>query len=70
MPSKTPPARLVLWDDLHANLYGPADIQNYRTARRRVDALMNRFAIAIRECMTNQARGFPVLKRFRVKVQI
>jgi len=53
MPRKTSPARLVPWDDLHVNLYGPADIQNYRTARRRVDALMNRFATVIRECMTD-----------------
>jgi len=70
MPRQTPPARLVLWDDLHLNLYGPAHIENYRTARWRVAALMNSFSQAIRDCMKDQVREFPVLKRFRVKVQL
>jgi hypothetical protein len=64
-----PPAKLMFWDDLHVSIYGPSDVQNYRVARRRVEALMSNFCKVIRECMKDQAREFPGLKRFRVRVQ-
>ena len=69
MPRKPPSAKLVLWADLHVTVYGPAGTQAYRMTRRRVDVLINSFAEVIRECMKDQARQFPVLKVFRVRVQ-
>jgi len=67
MPRKTPP--LVLWDELHVSLYGPSDIRNNRTIRRRVNNLIDSFGGVIRKCMRDCAKQVPVLKRFRVKVQ-
>ena len=69
MPTKTPSTKLILWDDLHVSLYGPADIQNDRTVRRHARDLMNSFAEIVRKCMKDRARQIPVLSRFRIKVQ-
>ena len=69
MPSKTPSTKLILWDELHVSLYGPADIQNDRAVRGCVQDLMNSFGEVIRNCMKDRARQIPVLSRFRIKVQ-
>ncbi len=69
MPRKPPPAKLVLWDELHVSLYGPADIRNDSVARRGVEKLMTRFGHVIRGCMKDCSQQALVLKRFRVRVQ-
>ena len=69
MPRKTPSTKLILWDELHVSLYAPFDIQNDKAVRRHVRDLMNSFGEVVRKCMKDRARQFPVLNRFRIKVQ-
>jgi hypothetical protein len=69
MPKKIPPAKLVLWDELHVSLYGPSDIRNNSVARRGVKKLMTSFRRVITECMKDRTQQSSVLKRFQIKVQ-
>ena len=69
MSRKPPPAKLVLWDELHVSLYGPSNMRNNGVARRGVEKLMARFRHVVRRCMKDRAQQSPLLKRFRLKVQ-
>ena len=69
MPRKTPPTKLILWDELHVSLYGPGDIHVDRAVRRHVRDLLDSFGEVVRQCMKDLARQDPVLNRFRIKVQ-
>ena len=69
MPRKPPPAKLILWDELHVSLYGPSDIRNNSVARGCVQDLLNSFRHVVRTRMKDCARQSFLLKRFRLKVQ-
>ena len=69
MPRKTPSTKLILWDELHLSLYGPADIRNDRGVRGCVRDLMKSFGEMVRKCMKDRARQNLVLSRFRTRVQ-